>query len=115
MLLSKGEITPPWHPSFPGCFDHQLEQVQDLRIPDPARYLPEQQVMPHGPKIVRQVQVDHPRPVLHDGLGHPRYRPLRRPLRAIPVRTVVKIRLEDRLHNALERPLNHAIPYGRDP
>src|SRR5206468_2576096 len=39
-----GDHTALGNPAFPGCRQHQLEQVQDLVVLNPARYFPEQQI-----------------------------------------------------------------------
>ena len=62
-----------------------------------------------------QIHVDHPRLARHNGLGHPSHRLVRRPLGPIAVRPVVEVRLEDGLHDELERPLDHPVPNRRNP
>jgi len=63
----------------------------------------------------RHVHVDHPRLVLHDCLGHPVHRLMRRPLRTIPIRPVAEVRFEDRLQHEFERTLDHPVPNRRNP
>jgi site-specific DNA recombinase len=62
------------HSPFPRGFEHQLEQVQDLAVPNPTGHFPQQQVVPHGVEIGRQIHVDHPRLALDDVLVHPGHR-----------------------------------------
>ena len=115
LLCGRGHHPALRHPAFPGRLDHLPEQVQDLDIPNPARHLPEQQVVPHGIEVGRQIPSDHPRLAPHHGLRHPRHRRPRCPLRTVAVRAVVKVRLEDRLHDEFERPLDHPVSDGRNP
>ena len=103
------------HPPFPGGFEHQLEQVQDLAVLDPPGHLAEQQVMSHGVEIGRQIHVDHPRLAVDDALLHPGHRRMRRPPRAIPVRPVTEVRFEHGLQDELERTLDHPVPDRRNP
>ena len=49
-LRGRGHHPALRHPAFPGHLDHQPQHVQDLRIPNPPRHLPEQHIMPHGAK-----------------------------------------------------------------
>ncbi len=99
---------------FPGGFEHQLEQVQNLAVLDPTGHLAEQQVVPHGVKVGRQIHVDHPRLALDDVLFHPSHRLMRRPPRSIPVRPLTEVRFENGLHDEFERPLHHPVPYRRN-
>jgi hypothetical protein len=103
------------NPALSGCLQHQPEQAQDLGILNAARHLPDQQVMPDGIEVGGQIKIDHLRLPPEDRLRHPRQRVVRFPLRSIAVRPIVKARFEDRLQDEFERPLDHPIPYGRDP
>ena len=101
-------------PAGPGGLQHPPEQMQDPGILNPTRHLAEQQIRPHGVKVRRQIQVNHPRLARHNSLGHPGHRLVRRPLGPIAVRPVAEVRLEDGLHDEFERPLYHPVPNRRD-
>ena len=116
MFANSGEITPPWGtPRVPEAFSITPEQLQDLGILNPTRYLAEQQIVPHGVEVGGEIKIDHPRLARHNGLSHPGHRLVRRPLGPIAVRPVAEVRFEDRLHDEFERPLYHPVPNRRDP
>ncbi len=70
--------------------------------------------MPDIIKIAPQVEVQDARLPLDDGFGHPLYRVMRCPLGTVSKRARLEVRLENRLHYELERPLNHPVPNGRN-
>jgi hypothetical protein len=71
--------------------------------------------MPHAVEVGRQIDVNHLRLAPENGLRHPCHGVVRVPPRSVAVRAVVKVRLEDRLHDKFERPLHHPVPNPRDP
>src|SRR5882762_10102818 len=70
--------------------------------------------MPDIIKIATQVEVQDARLPLDDGFGHPLYRVMRCPLGTVSKRARLEVRLENRLHYELERPLNHPVPNRRN-
>ena len=114
LLRGRSHHTALRNPALPGGFQHQLQQVQDVSVRHPPRHLGEQHIMPHAVEVRGEIQVDHLRLVPHDRLGHPVDRLLGCPLRSIPIRPVLKVSFKDRLHNVVERPLNHAISNRRN-
>jgi hypothetical protein len=70
-----------------------------------------------GVQVGGQIQIDRLRLPLEDGHRHPGHRVVGLPLRSIAVRAVVEVRLEDRLDDEFERPLDLATrhhPEGSD-
>src|SRR5258708_10438309 len=70
--------------------------------------------MPDIIKIAPQGEVQDAGLPLDNGFGHPLYRVMRCPLGTVSKRARLEVRLENRLHYELERPLNHPVPNGRN-
>src|SRR3989304_5461471 len=65
--------------------------------------------MPHSVKVALQINVDDACLAMRDCRGDPDQRLMSCALRAIAKRPRLEVRLEDRLHNQLQRTLYHAI------
>src|SRR6516225_4390072 len=88
--------------------------MQHLRIAHPLRYFGKQQIVSHAVKIGTEIEIDDARLLSHDALGDQPDRVMGCPLRTITIRSRLEVSLKERLQYQLERPLHHAIPYGRD-
>src|SRR3954451_21262140 len=99
---------------LPGCLEHHLEQMQHIPITHPPSHLLQQQVVPHIVEVSPEIDVDDARLALDDGLGHPLHRFMSCPPRSVAKRTRLEVSLEDGFQDELYRPLDHAVPNGRN-
>ena len=96
------------------CFQHNLQQMHDVRVIDPLCHLLQQPVMPDVVKIGPQVKVKNTRLPFDYRLSHSLDRVMCCPLGPISKRSRLEVRLEDRLEDELERTLHHSVPDSRD-
>ena len=90
--------------------EHQLQQMQHVRIIHPSCHLGQQTIMSNVVKIAAQVDVYDACLVLNNRSGYPVDRFMSCPLGTISKRSRLEVCLEDRLQYELERTLHHAIP-----
>ena len=113
-MLSNGEITPPCGTPSTVGLEHELQQMQHVRIIHPLCYFGQQPIMPDIVKVAAQIDVYDTCFLLNDCSGHPVDRFMSCPLGTISKRSRLEVCLEDRLQYELERPLHHAIPDRRN-
>ena len=96
-------------------FQDQLNQMQNLRVLNPPGDLLQQVVMPHVVEVPRQIHVQNFHVTPQKVPLHLPHGLMGRPPGPIPVGTFLKIGLEDRFQDQLQRPLHYPILYRRYP
>jgi site-specific DNA recombinase len=94
---------------FPARLQHHPEQLHDLVILYPSRYLLEQQTLLNIVEVGAQVNIDDSSLLLDNCLGDPVHRFLRCPFRPVSIRPRLKISFENRLQDQLQCSLDHTI------
>src|ERR1700722_4376121 len=94
-------------------FQHNLQQVHDVRVINPLCHLLQKPVVPDVVEVGSQVKVENARLPLNYRLSHPLDCVMCCPLGPISERSWLEIRLEDRLEYELERTLHHPVPDRR--
>ncbi len=119
--LGEVEIAKQWrnHPALRDAtstvgLEHQLQQMQHVRIIHPLCYFGQEPIMSDVVKVAAQINVYDTCFLLNNCSGHPVDCFMRCPLGTISKRSRLEVCLEDRLHYELERPLHHAIPNCRN-
>jgi site-specific DNA recombinase len=102
------------NPHLSARLQDQLQQMQDVIVINPLRHFGEQHIVPHAVKIGLQIKINHLPLPPHDRVGDGTHRLMRCSLGSIPKRSGLEIRLEDRLHDELERALHDTVADTRD-
>jgi site-specific DNA recombinase len=113
LLRSGRHDTALWNALLARRFQHDLQKMQDIRVLDPLRHFCQQPVVPDIVEIGSQVEVEHARLPLDNGLSDSLDRVMSCPFGPIAKRAWLEIRFEDRFEYELERALHHPVPDRR--
>ena len=92
-----------------GSFQHNLQEVHDVRVVNPLCHLLQQPVVPDVVEVGSQVKIENARLPLDYRFSHPLDRAMCCPLGSVSKRSRLEIRLEDRFEYELERALHHPV------